>query len=815
MEFQSPKYSRAHSSLISAVGGAGLNTIHLRNLLWLINAHPTLVAHAQVFEHIQKHLESQIFSAQNLKWASGWTSGIPEWRSLCSWIVANRRKLSKLDGLEEFDLNQKEKHPVVSKGVGRHGVVAALWNKHELSKSQRKSSASEPEASTHYFELQGHLLASYMNCRFIMSDLPFYEEYQFDEERPIAPMSTQAISVAIRTFSLKKFAKFLEGFPSNPSTPEFASDIKKFQLNSDDLDPDSNTMAIDSAEAYMHSIRRYFSRFTDMQGVWRPDQSKRKRGGGSGGHARVHGFVNLPGPDGVFLEDVALPPKDPDVPIPMGQRVFVLAERPGEAAAVKASPDFVETSGLAPAELLEEVFPLYAPAEIKGQVLKGHYQRLAAEARAQVFPFDFSQLTPAEIAAVNLRANECIAECFNHGRSIDISSTLAAGLIVRIMLCFGQSVQQAWSIQVAWITPSTTLDELTGFEQITLVVYAEEPGQWEGACVKGFRLPGIGPDYKSEMPSELEDIDREFTSSFLLPDVLGVGKDLAQYLRSVGHKDRHGFGIDLATAQQAVAEFIEALEEPRITAHKITGVFASIVTAQTGDQTLAWVVTGDQRKSNQTRMFYMRYTTQQLNDAYVRAARRLVRMTGATPPFSLSTPSACISLPSVGARFVISLEEVRELVEQLTKHLTKPLPKELSQGFFQQYHRLYVMYTHLFQSLETSIRAITGPSDLFLMWKSSVRDYGLVVAPLSDKDTRYSDRSRMVPIRPPLSLQFEYYQRHIENLHLHLRSAYSSIKFRRDRQPFFLIDNHNKFKELTPTDFAQFLRDLTLCVRAD
>lgn len=813
MEFRSPKDSEAHRALIAAADHAGLNSMHLRRLLWLINAHPNLVAHGQIFDHIKLHLDSPVFSDQNLKWAAGWTSEIPEWRLLCAWVVANRRKLSQLAGLKEFDLSHPGKHPIVSKGVGRHGVVAALWNKHESSSGHSKSSASESKACAHYLQLQGHLLASYMNCRFVMSDLAFYEEYQFDEERPIAPMSTQAISVALRMFSLRKFSHFLEGIPSVSSTPEFANVIRDFRPPADELEHSTRTSSIatDSVEPYLHSIRRYFNRFSDMQGPWRPSQSKRKRGGGSGGHARVHGFINLPGPEGVFFEDAAPQSNDPDVPIAIGQRVFVQAERPSEAAAIKGAPNFVETSGLAPGELLEEVFPLYSPQEMKGQVLKGHFQRLAAEARAQVFPFDFSLLTPTEVAAVDRQANEWIAAGLRHAQVDVLNLKLVAGLLVRTMLCFGQSVHQALSMQVAWITPATTFYELTNLEQITLIVQADSPGDWKNACVQGFRLTGIGPDYKSDMPAGLEDVDREFTSSFLLPDLLGAGKQLAQYLQVTDRKDLHSFGIDLNAARQAVAALLESLDEPRITPNKLAGVIASIIAAQTGDETLAWVITGDQRKANQTRMFYMRYTTQQLNDAYVRAARRMARMVGAPPPLPVSTQPTRLSVPSVGARFVISIEEVRELVEELVTHLTQPLPKKPSQGFFQQYHRRYVMYTHLFQSLETSIRAITGPNDLFRMWKTSLRDYGPVVAPLSDKDTRYSDRSRMVQIRPPLDLQFEHYQKHIEHLHFHIKSAFASITSRRERHPFFLIDDRFQFRELTPTDFAEFLNEYTSC----
>lgn len=52
MKFDAPSNSAAHQSLLKAAEAQGMNVEALRRLLWLINAHPELVAHGQVFENL-------------------------------------------------------------------------------------------------------------------------------------------------------------------------------------------------------------------------------------------------------------------------------------------------------------------------------------------------------------------------------------------------------------------------------------------------------------------------------------------------------------------------------------------------------------------------------------------------------------------------------------------------------------------------------------------------------------------------------------------------------------------------------------------
>jgi hypothetical protein len=70
MEFQAPAVARAHQALIQAATENGYSSDALRRLLWLINAHPRLVAHVQVFQHLRTLFSSEHCNDAALSWAA-------------------------------------------------------------------------------------------------------------------------------------------------------------------------------------------------------------------------------------------------------------------------------------------------------------------------------------------------------------------------------------------------------------------------------------------------------------------------------------------------------------------------------------------------------------------------------------------------------------------------------------------------------------------------------------------------------------------------------------------------------------------------
>lgn len=397
MEFESPERSAEHQALIQEVAKAGFETTPLRRLLWLINAHPNLVGHGRVLTNVLAHLESDIFQTSSLGWAADWKSDLTEWLRVCRWIADNRHQLELQPELLSFNRHVQGKHPLVGEGVERHGVPAALWSTHETCKSYPLNAGAVTRSAEAYFELQGHLLASYAECRFKSSTLQAYESYCGEAERPVAPSRTGIVGLAIRELSHNKYADFLCQLPTAVSTVDFAK-----RLNHALTPPQSVELDVmEDAQRHFMVLRRYFHRFIRVLSGWQPSQVVKSGyvGRGGGGRAWRHGFIHVPGPIGVYLQKQVNSDDDPDAPKASETNVFVNLD-----SEYANDPIAVEESGLSPDETLEDVFLLYSPEEMKGLQQAARSRHLAAESRAQSLPFDYSKLTSQELQDINALA---------------------------------------------------------------------------------------------------------------------------------------------------------------------------------------------------------------------------------------------------------------------------------------------------------------------------------------------------------------------------------------------------------------------------
>jgi len=374
------------------------------------------------------------------------------------------------------------------------------------------------------------------------------------------------------------------------------------------------------------------------------------------------------------------------------------------------------------------------------------------------------------------------------------------------MLFLGQPIQQACSIRCFWRNAETPVEQIQPVNgKITLIICAPNPGDWDNAVVDGFCLPGLTPGYKTDLPQNLENIDEPSVDSFVLPDVFGMGQRTLRYMQQNSVTDVQGFGMNIESARKAVTNFCKSFTNPRITPEKIARVLSALVTSKTGDQSLAWVLTADTPKANQTRMFYTRHNVDRLLKEYLRAAKDLSKAAKITLVSIPKQTSQTTISPGVGTRFVTSISEVRNLINSLREDLAEGIPSNAEQDFFLWYHNTYVIYTHLHQSLDTSLRAISAPNDLYKIATRSVLDYGIANACLSDKDTAYSSRSRLVPIRKPLQKQFESYEKHLGCLGIHIKSARLDIENANRFSPFFYFDSNRTLLDLTPTVFEKAL----------
>lgn len=805
MLFDSPNSSTAHLALIHAAQSAGLDDLALRRMLWLINAHPNLTAHAQIFQNIGIHLSSPIFSKSALTWASDWKDDIQNWIQICSWMQTNRDKLAITPGLTGYDKFVVGKHPLIGEGVDRHGVVAALWCLHESNPVPESTHSGLNQAAQVYLALQGHLLASYMESRFRLSKLDFYESFSGDSERPVAPSRTGVVGLAVRELSFQNYALLLNQLPISASTADFVDNLLDFHVRLTGLPMD----VAEDGSRHMAAILRYFRRFRRVLRGWSPPQNLRRSwGSGSGGHARVHGYIHACGPKGVYFEEQTTPIDDPDIPAAIGQKILVNID-----SQTKDDPSALEESGLAPDETFEEVFNLYTPKELQGRIYALRQRQLAAESCAQTLPFDYSRLTSEERSKVDELANAAI-EAFFTGLAADKQARAhaVAGLMLRLMLCLGQPLEKARDISCVWIQQTPGIPATLPVKSaIALALQSPSPSNFQQASVLGFCLPAIHPEYKTSLPEKLQEVDRDAVESFLLPDLFGVGDQLLQFLKHESASDFNGFRMQTQTIVTAVNDVCSPLNNERITRYKVAGALQAIIRDQTGDQVLGWLVTADQKNARQARMHYHRRTVQQIEQAYRNACHQLLpqqsqKFTATSGPVhSLNSSQEA----GVGARFVIDFEEVKGMVSRLKDQLSERYREELPEREARRYHSQYLLYTHLYQSILSGMRAINQPYDLYLAWVRAARSNHSVHCSLSDKDSRYTDRARLTLLIEPLVKQFANFQLHLEHLATKLPTSAPWIFTLGTEHPFFSILDNHQVQPLTTQWVKDALRHFT------
>lgn len=820
MKFSAPAQAPAHQSLIAACTDAGFDTMALRRLLWLVNAHPELVAHAQVFEHVGALLASAqslpgIFREQAL------LDELPQWIELCRWISERRSALAQAPALALLDRKPQHDHdhPLLRHGVSRHGLVAALWNCHHAALIYPPDERS-PVAAHRYFQLQLQTLASYMQARFSYDQtragagyggLEHYEHYDGPREWPIAPSPTSDVGLAIRELSLAEHDQVVSLLPEVQTAQDYAKAMANIDLSA----WESADGKPDRIGRYLGSLKRYFARYAHLltQGVvfrlYRRTRSERYN---TGGRQRRPGYVNLPDVPGVFMQNQQAPDFDEDLDDFAhfeATTVFIDIglEEDEETSALEAA-------GLSPAESLEPAFQLYASQEIGTRLAELRRQQLAIEMHAQALPFVYATPTPVELRTLHAFLVRRVERHFAGNARNRTQARLEGigALILLTMLALGQPLRRVRELRFELLEPGQTLSLRT--EHTTLIL---NPGAGLGAAlgtptalVRGFWIPAIGPSYKTDLPEALSEMQQPpLAPGFLLPDCLGIGVLLTRFLGTEHRTNKRVFGIEPSTSKQSVKQLLSAPGLERLTPMRVSRTLPTLIRSLGADATATWLLCAETDRGDEPRMFYTQHRVDALIRLYQRASHRLARQLGISPaikpaPLTVEPPVSDDGPAVVGARFVAPLEVVRELLNTLSAEIRTSRRTPLFGALLVAYHASYTLYTWLYSALSTSMRALTSPRANALFLASPDDAVHAFDAALSDKDDERSSRARLAIVDESLCLQLQNYRDHVDNLLQRLQPQIDR-KQANDWQPFVVLDERRRLAPLTPTWVADQL----------
>ena len=821
--------------MLRAAEIAGLSVPALRNLLWLMNAHPDLIGHAQTFRNLHHFLTSIVFERKTLTWAEEWIQDIEQWISICKWAWEDRFTLSKLPGLPEFNLHKNDSHPLLGRGISRHPIPAALWSMWEAtSRNNRPATPEKPDINPFQL-LQAHLFAASADARFRLSSRDEYESHSAQHEFPVAPMRAAPVSIAAREFSLKIYAPVVASLPQLASTLKFSSALLSHTLSQEALS------GVDRywAEEYFDRLKRFFKRFLDVREGYRPPQTLRIgwHGGGSGSGKRHPGYINLVDNSGLVFEVPPLSEENPDLDIPQKTIGKTICATPfssyeDDKPSVKKpplTPRDIEESGLSPIEDLDELVTLVGPDELRKNLQTLRNQRALLEMQSQNLPFEVTKLTPTEIAHLWKASNNVILlyqDALEQSEEKRIGAM--AGILIKLSIAYGQSIEKLSSC--AWIYGDSSVLPPAGITRQNLpgMLFnkSNNHGSWQFA---GLIQPPLSPDYLSRLPEALEEIDPCILSPFVLPDHLEIAKDFLYTQKQQPRNEEPVFGNQIEEIQRVAKQLIESCNaelyfshsydeqdngkkiklQKRITHQKIAQTLRSTIIFTSGDQTIADITTNNLAAANEPRLFYSRYSESRTLSAYHRAARHIGKTVGVRISAKQPQPTPLTEELRFagGARFVISKNDLVNLIRGLKTELLDRNVDHNSSDDVAGYHNNYVLYSLLYQSLTSSLRAIRKLGDIYKTWQSQQKNQQILCG-IKDKGSAYHDKVRLIVITEELAKQFKFLEQHDDYL---VKQPNFEIKLTRPViricAPFYFLTEDHQVVPATPSGIAEALED--------
>lgn len=755
--------SQAFAALSMHIERAGGSTEALKSILWMIGAHPRLLAHARVLANLEELLHASAFLHDNTWWSSDWRDELDAWKQALVQIREMEPELREDSALQQMyrDAQHERHHPLLRHGVTRHPIAAALFNRCE-----RVDDLQSAEVEARFQSLRAHVLAIHFEARyraaqgrdeFMLHDGP-------KEFAPV-PIGSGPVGLCLREFSLARYAPVLQQLPDESCTVDFAEAVST-------MEPDYSLVAREHrhyAARYFVDLQRYMNVLPGLLNRSQLTPRTRKADearGGDGGHEHRPGWV---GGGAAITRQLDLDWCDD---APAIEEVWL-------PSIGEPDPNQEEFDGDCPGSTRDSAIDLYDAADAAGIMSQLRFRQLSLELRQQEFPWSLDVASPTDRERALETAQRRIDDYLRGSSRNQTTARLQAigAVLVKAAALYGWSPEGTAAMAVRRISELNlkSVDSLAyvRHDQVTLLASRADREDGSFWTARAFLVPGLAPIYATQLPADVAGTGRLRQSAFLLADIGGLGEDLlaiaarADRLPANEPIRRRMLGVEAKTARALARDCVTAAADPicddpraALTVSRLCSSVRAAISQVSGDSVPGWIIMHDTRRQSEARLHYTQVRASKLTIWHVQAVTCL------NPQIAVHTDTADsiakLQPGWVGCRHVADLDQARRLLDELHAEVSHA-PDLERRSDIRRYHNSYTLLSWLSQALPLGLRpTVDGPSVSHLHeLRRGLKLFGCSdAAGIVDKHHAYQDKARLVPMVSAWYASVEYLERH-------------------------------------------------------
>jgi hypothetical protein len=739
------------------------------------------------------------------------------WQNVVAWILEEHDQLTKIIGdgyAAEFD--DKGRHPV-SKYLKRYSVYAAMCNSQE---------DQDKECQRSFRLLQAHLLIAHVAAiKKYKLKITDWESSAAAEDQLKSTANPYLAALAVRYFSHSFNQRLLMDLPVDSPPKYFLEDFSDQQ---DELSTDSEPIEPTSKNGPTDEER--FHKFVVFYQKALGDFEQKTRnvlfpGSGHGGGPRVQGgrsdFRS------VIVEDDS-DFGDPNIPEGISGRhatVKRIKITHAQAMALLDVDDYpLEDED---EEQLERTTFDKFNDNLDFHRDPGAYQEASSGQTNhvvmanQIFRWSYGTLATAELHHLIVELPRQMMLLTQTGRPLTPKELADLDLLalMQVMFWTSSSRERARSLRICRLSTDDKRVAL-GF-----IPSSESEGpRW--------RILAPLPRYPVKQESVPDGMARSWTELLELPDVVDgsllvrelikqrnlLGQD-SDYVRADGSRRRRKSGQVFRWSKAWYKKQLKNLldnfaadladssgfnQTSRLTEDRISNfMLQRVIVASRADLAVAAIITGRMLPLARVRLFYAYPSVERLQFLFTRVTTEVDSefrsVSGNAPIISAPTQPAFGKERTiyVGNRLCPTLKTVQQAIHRLKQEIgrydysTRENDEELC-----RYHNIYTFYTMLMFFYCTGVRGIRTP----YLGLSEI-DPVLGLAKLSDKDSRFGNKTKLVWVPPVLHKQMQLYNDFIDmSPHLSLAAG----------KPCFFVNNRIKPRVIRPRELTPYMREFLL-----